>query len=324
MKHTRIIFFYIIAALAAVYARTAQVLYLTEEGSGFFTAEGKNAAIALTVFIVLATAAACFVSFLSKRTPKKPPEYNNAIIIAYVLLALAFVFEGVFVTYATSAVLFVAATRVFAVVSAFCILLKAFGKHVKNGTEALKLTLVLPVVFLVFKTVSVFTVYASISVIAGNVFYLAFLAGATVFFLLLAKFENGVMPRRSSYALFPATVFVTVSAACCVIPFASALVLGQRDLLHEDPENFVLCIALAVFANVYTFTTYNRKNLLKRRQKTRKLEVEDTYTVLGNQFLYGDEMYAPNATESKPSDKTQDVAEPPADTDEPSPDTENE
>jgi hypothetical protein len=181
-------------------------------------------------------------------------------------------------------------TRVFALLSALCLLIKAFGRFLKLGASAIKLTLVLPVAFLLMKTVSVFTVYASVSVIATNVFYLAFLAGAVIYMLLLAKFENGIMPRRSSYALFPAMIFTTIAAACCVLPYIAVLFSGKTALLHDSPENFVLCIAVAVFVNIYTFATYHRSNLLRRRIKTRRLQVEDTYTRLGNQFLIGEEV----------------------------------
>lgn len=290
MKHTRIIFFYIVTALAAVYARTAQILYLTEEGSGFFTPDGRPAAIVLTIFIVLAVAAACFVSFLSKRTPKKPPEESVAVTVAHIVLAVACLFEALVVRYTTGAVIFVMVTRVLALLSALCLLIKAFGRFLKLGASAIKLTLVLPVAFLLMKTVSVFTVYASVSVIATNVFYLAFLAGAVIYMLLLAKFENGIMPRRSSYALFPAMIFTTIAAACCVLPYIAVLFSGRTALLHDSPENFVLCLAVAVFVNIYTFATYHRSNLLRRRVKTRRLQVEDTYTRLGNQFLIGEEV----------------------------------
>ena len=123
MKHTRIIFFYIVTALAAVYARTAQILYLTEEGSGFFTPDGRPSAVALTIFIVLAVAAACFVSFLSKRTPKKPPEESVAVTVAHIVLAVACLFEALVVRYTTGAVIFVLVTRVFALLSALCLII---------------------------------------------------------------------------------------------------------------------------------------------------------------------------------------------------------
>lgn len=263
MKHAGIILFYVVAVIAAVYARTVQILYLTEENSGLFIPGAESAAIALAVFIVLAVAAACFISCLSARVPKGSPKGTPVISAAYVLFAAACLFECLCVDYYAASYFLAMLTRLFAALSSLCLLLGAFSKRFVSANGAVRTVLLVPVAFLLLKLVSVFTAYAAVSVVASNVFYLAFLAGATVYMLLMAKFENGITPRRSSYSLLPATVFVTAAACCCVVPWIITAMLGRSELLHDRPDSLVLCAAFAVFANVYTFSVYRRENLLE-------------------------------------------------------------
>lgn len=235
------------------------MLYLTEEGSGFFTSDSMPVAIILTIFIILATGTAAFVSLLSRRTPKGAPDSNPLLSFASILLAAAFVFEARWVDYVTNAAVLVTLTRLFAALSALVMLCYAFLPAMKKGARFFKLTLLCPVAFFLFKLISVFSVYATVSVIAANVFFLVYLCGALMFFLQLAKIENTVTPKLAAYWLFPVSVVATISALCCVIPPYLVLLAGKPELIHQSYDSFFCCAAFAVFSTVYTLSLYRKK-----------------------------------------------------------------
>lgn len=283
MKHSRILLFYLLATATVLYARFAQIAYLTEEGNGFFAASGMPIAIALCIFIILAVIVAAVLSFFSRRTPKAAPEWNVPLCVCSAVLAAVLIYETVFVEYLTNALLFTILARIFAALSAISLVLYAI-----KGFKMPKLLWLCPVFFFLFKLVSVFTVYATVSVIADNVFYLCFLCSALVFYLNLAKLENSVSPRNSSYLLFPAAVVSSISALCCFVPQLFIMILGKRELLHSEPQSYPLCFAFAAFSICYTLSLYSKKNLVNRHRQTHRLKSGQTYTELGNQFIIGE------------------------------------
>lgn len=285
MKHARIVLFYIIAAIAVLYARTAQLLYLTEADSGFFKSDNTLAATAVTAFMVLATAATGFIAMMSRRAPKGAPELSPPLMVGYFVLAMAFIYESFFVDYVTNATLFVLLTRFFAFASAVSCLLFAFRPlfGTSLGKKISILTLC-PVFFFLFKLVSVFTVYATISVIVSNVFYLLFLCFALLFFLLFTKTECNIEPTRSMISIFPISLVTSIVSLCCVIPQCITLLLGKSNLVHDNPHDFVCCLAVAVFSIIYSMSLYSKKNLANRKRKTHPLKVGETYKDLSSQF----------------------------------------
>lgn len=278
--------FYIIATIAVLYARTSQLLYLTETDSGFFKSDNILAATAVTVFIVLATAATGFVAMMSRRAPKGAPELSPPLLVGYLALAVAFVYESLFVDYVTNAALFVLLTKFFAVASALGCLLFAFRPLFGDAVQKkLSIFSLCPVFFFLFKLVSVFTVYATISVIISNVFYLLFLCSSLLFFLLFAKTECEIEPIRSMIALFPISLVTSIISLCCVVPQCIMLLLEKNNLVHDNPHDFVCCLAVAVFSIIYSMSLYSKNNLANRKRKTHPLKVNESYKDLSSQFI---------------------------------------
>ncbi|MBQ1230936.1 MAG: hypothetical protein IIW16_04500 [Clostridia bacterium] len=256
MKHTRVSLFYVAAAIMAVYARCAQILYLTEEKSGFFKSESHTLAVALTVFIVLAALCSAAVAFFDLRQPKREENPSALLSIAGIPLALSFLYEVLFMEYVTDSVIFVTLTNIFAVLSAVSFCIMPLKKVFHDYKKIFSLLYIFPLLFFLFKLICVFTVYSTVSVIASNVFYLAFLSSALLFFLYVAKLENGI-PLKSAL-LLPVGIICSMFALCCFVPQVIAFGMSAENLVHDNPHGLALCGATAIYSIVYTFSLYKK------------------------------------------------------------------
>lgn len=302
MRYTRIILFYVLCALAVVYARLAQMQYLTEPSSGFFTADGTIAAFLIVGFMVLALGALVALSLMTRRAPSVAPTSSVLLTVSSLVLAVAVLYDVTFVSYITNAFVFVALTKLCGILSAASLMLYALRDKIPvlGGISAL-VFISLPLFFM-FKLISIFTVYATVSVIASNVITLAFLCSALLFFLYFVKIENSVMVGRSAYAIFPVGMVASIVAMCCVVPQAVLFVLGKNTLVHEDPHGMVLAAAFAFFCCVYIFSLYSRKNLVHHKRKTHPLAVDTTYHDMSSDFYSG--IVHNDQEENTPKDET--------------------
>ncbi len=256
MKHTRVVLFYIAAAVMAVYARCAQILYLTEETSGFFKSESHSLALALSVFIIMAALSAAAVAFFDERQPRRIDNPSPLLFWAGIPLAVAFLYEFLFVKYVTDNALFIILTNIFAVLSALSMILLPVQKIFPQYKKFFCVLYTFPLLFFLFKLICVFTVYSTVSVIASNVFYLAFLSAALVFFLLVAKLENG-LPVRSAL-LLPVGIICSIFSLCCFVPQIIAFALSAQSYVHDNIHGVFLCGAVAIYSTVYTFSLYKK------------------------------------------------------------------
>lgn len=287
MRFAKIILFYILTALAAVYARFAQMRYLTEERSGFFTADSKTAAYSLTGFMLAAVAVCVFISLMKRRTPVKAPSGGAVLSVGTATLAIGILYDVFAVEYITNAAVFVLLARICGLASV--VVLSAAA--VQPFAAAKKLSPILWIfvpLFLMFKLISVFTVYAGISVIASNVMTVVFLCFALLFLLYVAKAENGIAEKKSIYLILPVGLASSIVAMCCFIPQTVLFIIGRGSLVHDDPCGMPLAAAYAVFACIYTFSLYSRKNLIHTQPHTKPLETERAYDDLRGDFYSGD------------------------------------
>ena len=284
MKHTRIVLFYILALVVSVYARTVQVLYLTEPKTGFFMEGNRELAFLLCGVIALSVIASAVISNFSKRTPKGVPKKSPALTVSGVLLSLSFLYEAALGTALSSLHVFSVLCRVFAAISFFGTLLWVVSLYSSKTVPALKLFWLAPVGFLFFKIFGAFSLYSSLALIADYIFYLFFLCSTLSFFTLLANLENGYQARNSSFKLFPAAVCCSVGAALCFVPQFVLLLLG-REPSHLPLSTLPLTLAVFIFSLIYVFGVYKKNNIVRHHRKTHSLKVSETYDDLGDQFL---------------------------------------
>ncbi len=287
MKYTRIIFFLTLATLGSVYARTAQLLYLTEPKTGFFLPDSKTAAIALSAFMILATVCAAAMTCFTRRNPASTPDKALLPRIGAMALAIACLFEAAFVGYISNASIIILLTRVSAVAAAASLVLYVLRFYFPAVAKLSKMFYLPIIIFFALRLISTFTVYATVSVIADNVFHIAFMCCALIFSLCLVKLENGIMPGRSAYRLFPLGVATFILGACCSVPQTILLLLGKQHLVHSDSSSLLLPFATAIFALFYVLSLYSKKNIVRRKRNTPKLESNTSYHEMSGQFVSG-------------------------------------
>lgn len=287
MKFSRIVFFLALASLSAIYARITQLLYLTEEKTGFFLPDNKTVAIALSAFIMVVICAAAIMTCFTRRNPAGAPDKSLLSRIGAAVLAVACLYEAIFVNYLSGATMVILLTRLSAVAASAALSLYVARFYVPAAQKLHKLFYLPILVFFVMKLICTFTVYATVSVIADNVFHIAFMCFALIFMLTLLKLENGIMFGRSAYRLFPLAAITFILGTCCSIPQAVLLVLGKSALVHIETDSLLLPAATAFFAMSYTLALYGKKNIVRRKRNTPKLESNTSYHEMSGQFVSG-------------------------------------
>lgn len=268
-----------------VYVRTAQLLYLTDAESGFFTADSKAIAAVLSLFMVVATSISVGLSTQTRRTAQGAPKKSVVLSASAFCLSFAMLYDVLFVEYVTNQTLFIMLTDLFGILSSLALLLFAIRPYIKVFDKINKLVYIVLPLFFMFKLITVFTVYATVSVIAANVVTLLFLCAALLFFLFLLKLECGIAAGRSACALFPISIASSIISACAFIPQIVLLATDNRHLLHDDPHSIVLAACFTLFCCTYMFSLFCKKNIVKNHRGTKRLAVDTTYTEMSSQFV---------------------------------------
>lgn len=286
MRYARIILFFVLAAVMSCYARTVQLLYLTDDKTGFFLADSRTIALLVSLFIFIVTAVAAGFSTQTRRSVRGAAKGNIYLTISSFLLSLALVYDVYFVEYQIPNRFAPLCTSLFGYISATVLIIFALSPYIRLFKQISKLIYIVLPVFFLFKLIAMFSQYATLSVVADNVIMLLALCATLMFFLFMLKLECKFLEGRNAAVFFPIAVVTSILSLVSSVPPCITLLVKDAEHLKPNQQSLVLMGAVFIFSTVYMFSVYNRrKTVIKKAGTTERLHIDQTYSQLNSQFI---------------------------------------
>lgn len=251
LKLKNILLFFFVSTIVGTLARAFCLIYTTEAATGFLLHRMRGLGITLMAFLAALLVCLFIFSLFLKENAVfggRPSIISGA---SSMVLGLALIIDMLRGFTAHHGMLWqFAAKSVFGVLSAAVFLL--YGFKAFKDIRFKPILFSIPVIFIVFQTIEVFTAYASLAIITEHLFDLAVLCFLLIFFLYFAKSANGIEGKYKKF-LIPTGL---CSSLLCLVSFLSRTVtvlVGCSDRLHgENP----LSVSVVFFGLFTLFCIY--------------------------------------------------------------------
>lgn len=255
------------AVVCAVILRIIQINFVVDAKTGFFLSEfyGFGIAMSVTIFVFV-IAAAVFSGVTIRQIPSTVKLIPKGFAICNFIMALAVVYESFFAQVGGS-------------IPAWQVLLQiVFGflsaaVFVINGLSAFTEIKINPmanlahVLFWLVRLIIVFSSYLSVSVISENIFEMAALCLALVYFLNLAKMQNDVSFAKNAGKLMPVSTATFMLCAVYSLPQIILMLTGREELLHTQNVTYVTDLCLLIYVLCHTLVAFKNDNLTEKPAK---------------------------------------------------------
>lgn len=254
-----------VVTACGVILRIFQIKYMIEPSTGFFTENlvtfGSVVSVIIFVFAALAVIFAAFYKKVPVATPKLPKGFG----IVSAVLAFCILYESVisppeFVTEKWQLIL-MALFGAVAAAAFICTSLTSF-----DVLPQLPLLNAAPVIYWLIRIIVVFSAYTPVPTIADNVFELASLCAALVYFLYYAKFTNSIDSGKTNKAMLAVSVLAVVFCAVYSLPQLILIAFGNDIGVHSKPSSAVTDLAVMLFVLYYAVLCNKTANLKNKSE----------------------------------------------------------
>ena len=268
LKNKKIVKYSIHLFLAAVVLRCVQLLFFTMENTGFFIAKFEIPAVIICFVIIGLIAAPFFMSLKGKRQPTHPPANYKSICAAAYLIAFAILIEVLTNGFANAvSPLLILPYRIFGVLAAAAFAAYGCLGFVKNFSF-LRGFMAVTVIFAFFRLIITFNCYSSLAGVTDSYFDIFMQCTQLVFLLYFAKSVCFVKTEDSCFAVLPSCILMLGFTAVNVIPKLVMYCVGKSEVVHHTPTYLFTNLALGIFAVVYTYNMFSKKNFEVKHHST--------------------------------------------------------
>lgn len=248
---------WIICVIFSVTLRTYELIALTERKTGFMNRDTEPVAYALLFLIGLTIVFFAVYFKISKINVHRIK--TRGLFDAVVSLVLAAGISADYLINGFSGVpsLLSLLCSVFQVITIVCFtsdfICILLGKTIGNKF------LILPLIFYVMKSASIFIQSFYHTVISDTVFDVGAYSFVMLFFLELVKFLNGFENKKSRQKI---ALLGAVSSALCIVSALPKFVVSifvSEYALHDGVSLYILPLATGLFIAVYTFRAIKEK-----------------------------------------------------------------
>ncbi len=249
LKLKNILLFFAVSAVVGSLARSFCLIYTTEPSTGFLLHRMKGLGIALMAFIAVITLCLFVFSMFLKERPlfKEVPSLNCA--VSSIILAAAIIIDmvrGLFIEH--SMLWQFAAKEIFGILSAITFFLYGLKKFIKVPFNPTFFSI--PVVFIIFQTIEVFTSYATLAIITEHLFDLSVLCFLLIFFLYFAKNAAGIKGKYKNM-LIPTGFCASLLCITSFISRSVTVLVGCESHLHGKNPLSVSLFFFGIFILIW-------------------------------------------------------------------------
>lgn len=254
------------AVICAVILRIIQMNFVIDAETGFFLSEFHGLGLAMSVTIFVFVLAVAIFSGLNRQIPASVCPITKGFAVCNFLMALAVIYEAFFAQVSSSVPSWQGVLQIiFGFLSAAVFALRglsAFTEIKVNPIADLA-----HVFFWLIRLIIVFSSYLAVSVISENVFEIAALCLALVYFLNFAKMQNNVSFVKSAGKLMPLSIATVMLCAVYSLPQIILMLTGREELLHSQNVTYVTDFCLMIYIIYYTLIMFRTNNLIEKPAK---------------------------------------------------------
>lgn len=253
----KIIPLFVVSTVCAVLLRVLQITYITETKTGFFIKEFETLGNIITIGICLIAAVCVIYAALYKKREIYPVTVTKPFGIIHFFLAAAIIYESLFspVSHAihTWQILL---QIIFGLLSALVFIYRGYNAF--TGGKTPPITMVAHIVFWLIRVIIVFSSYISVSTIAENVFEMAAICTALVFFLNAGAYENEIDPERIKKRLFPSAICAAIMGAVYSVAQLVVIISGKSSILHTQNATLITNAVLVIYILFYMVLMFKK------------------------------------------------------------------
>ncbi len=239
-----------ISSVCAVFLRVLQITQMTEVKTGFFIKGYEPMGIAVTIAIFVMAAICTIYAALYKDKEINKITVTKPFAVIHFILALAIVYESLFSPVSGAIHTWqILLQMVFGLISAIVFMYRGYLAF--TGGKIQPITSLCHVVFWLIRVIIVFSASISASTIAENIFEMAALCTALIFFLNASALENEIDPVRIKKKIFPSGVAAFIFGAVYSASQLVVMLSGKTNLLHNIKATFFTNAILVVYILYY-------------------------------------------------------------------------
>ena len=267
----KIIPLFFISTVCAVFLRVLQITQMTESKTGFFIKEYELIGIAVTIVIFVIAAICTIYAALYKEKEVNPITVTKPFAVIHFILALAIVYESLFSPVSGAIHTWqVLLQMVFGLLSAIVFIYRGYITF--TGGTIQPITSLSHVIFWLIRVIIVFAASITASTIAENIFEMAALCTALVFFLNASALENGIEPVRIKKKILPSSIAAFILGAVYSASQLVVMLSGKTNLLHNIKATFFTNAILVVYILYYILLCFKTP---KEENENEQIEIDE-------------------------------------------------
>ena len=254
MKHQRLFVFSLFSLISIIIIRCIQLIFLTDNKTGFFTAGLEGIGTALTVLLVALIGLSAVMVFLNKKEKIDPiPSPSYFLGGSLIFAGLAHIIEPLLGTEGLATVPQILLTLRLIMLPVAGAVFIYFGLAVileKNPHFGLSVLIVLS---LVIRLMTSFISFTGMSNISENMFDVLMLISTLVFILFFSKAVCGISRSNNYRRLIAFGVTAVLFTAASSLPTIIVSLFGGNSLSHTPVDSPVTGVFTALFITAYLF-----------------------------------------------------------------------
>ncbi len=261
------ILLFLISTVCAVLLRVLQITQMTEAATGFFIKGFETIGNGVTIGIFVIAAICVIYAAYSKDKQIYPVTITKPFGVIHFFLALAILYESLFSNISNTIHTWqILLQMVFGLLSALVLAYRGYCAF--TGGKITPITSVSLILFWIIRVIIVFSSHISISVISENVFEMAALCTALVFFLNAAAYENEIDNERIKKRIFPSAMAAFIMGAVYSASQVLLLLSGKGDALHNHNATFFTNTVLVIYVLYYMILCFKKPKEEKSEEAT--------------------------------------------------------
>ncbi len=247
-RFSRAVTFAIIGTVVSILLRLIQICLFIDPENGFFYKGQIILGTATSAVIGITVIAAALLCRLASKIPNKYAYKSKCIAPCEIFLAIAILYEAFVAANNTSSPVWqIAVCKLLGIFAVIVLLLNALNRFINISFVKPQSNAVIAG-FWLSRILVVFSAYSSVPTIADNVFELASLCMALVFYLYYAEILCGAALKPQKF--FGVAVAAGMLCSIYSIPQILLSALGKGNLLHNSTASTVSDAATVIFVGV--------------------------------------------------------------------------
>ncbi len=268
----KIIPLFLVSTVCAVFLRVLQITQMTESSTGFFIKGFETIGNSVTIGIFVIAAICVIYAAVYKEKEIYPVTVTKPFGIIHFFLAAAIIYESLFSPVSNAIHTWqILLQIVFGLLSALVFVYR--GYYAFTGGKIVPITSVVHIVFWLIRVIIVFSSYISVSTIAENVFEMAAICTALVFFLNSAALENEIDYQRISKRIFPSAAAAFITGAVYSASQLVVILSGKQAALHAQNATFFTNTVLVIYVLYYMILCFKKPKEEMAETSAEQLEI---------------------------------------------------